>query len=357
MPFRDNTVEFSYNPEAARAVQCRTVTSGSFGTQSSPYPHGPGVVPLNISLTYRTPPAPNYGYQNKSECYMSHYAPEYSDENLDYSLSGASYPLLGQEHVVMSPAYSSHTSARGWSNSSGQDMAPKSANDQMYFAQENSSSYPGVQYHPHSFAMRQSIGGDSNNFSFSHMASSLPTASSVTSSDRVLPMPSNNRSNSMANSALSTLARSADGLPYSGHIMKSGNSMMTNGSQSMAYLPLSSSPSEPILSCNTGGHSIVGHEQQDMYSPSNDSWAPPGHIQNETTLRSQDSSSELYYTAGSGTSRKVSQSEQSSVSGTLSNGQVYLPYSGQEHSISRHPSMDMVQVATHQSSNTSLRAA
>lgn len=284
---------------------------------------------------------------------MPTYASEYSDEAVDYALT-ASYPLIGHEPVGMSPAYGSQSPTRGWNTTSSQPL--RDSTDSMYFHSATTPSYHGLPYQGPNYSLRHSVSTDSSNFSLQNMASSLPTPTTLaTSTDRVLPMPSSNRSNSISNSGLINLATSADGLPYSVPSIKNGNLALPSPSTPMSYMPLSTSPD----SAPSYGSNYIPTQSQEIYAGANgnDDWTSKSHQAEEPALRSQDSSSELYYMATSDNGRKSSQSGQVGISGTLSNGQVYhVPYP-QEHIITRKQSLDTAHVATHRHSNASLRAA
>lgn len=315
-------------------AQCRIPHSSIYGNNSS-Y-SAPNLVPLNL---YRSPGIPGYHYSGKPSSYLQSYGTEYGDDGVDYSLSGSSYSLLGQEHVNVPPSsYSTASSSRGWA------PTPQKSTSNLYFDSESASpSYQTQMSYPSSgYSMRPSISTEPNNFSFSSMASSLPTPSPITSNDRMLPMPASNRGVNLV-----SLSRNAENMSYNAQTAQPApKGPPASGS---LYLPLSSSPD------SEGLNSYDSHPQSEIYgSSSSDGW----HETSTPSLRSHHSSSDLYYSScpANANSRKQSQSSQSNSStGMLSNGQAYvLPFDGPAP-LSRHPSLDLTNTASHRPSSSSLR--
>ncbi|KAI9735412.1 MAG: hypothetical protein M1818_006418 [Claussenomyces sp. TS43310] len=330
------TVDFNYDIGVASNIQCRNPPPNSlYGTSLSSY-SASNPVPLNL---YRSHGIPGYQYSGKPNSYASNYGADYGDEAVDYSLSGGPYPLLSHDHVTPA-AYSSNGSSRVWT-------APQKAGSALYFDSESAN--PGyhsqMSYPSHNYSLRPSISTEPNSFSFSGMASSLPTPPPITSNDRMLPMPASNRG-----SNLLPLSRTSDTMTY--NTLPAQSTSKGGHTANAMYVPLSSSPETENV------HSYTGNSRAELYGSSGgDDWQEGS----AATLRSPPSSSDLYFPACPGdmrSSRKESQGGQSNSSaGLLSNGHPYvLPYEGTTAPLSRHPSLDLTHVATHRPSSASLHA-
>jgi hypothetical protein len=211
-----------------------------------------------------------------------------------------------------------------------------------------------MRYTNQSFGLRSSISSEPNHFSFSSMASSLPTPSPLAGNERVLPIPSR------INPVLAPLHRSADDLSYGGNAMKAvgGHNLvpghLITGGHSTALNYGSTDSADPY---NSGGLvGTISHHQPELYS-SSDNWATAA-VANDSNVRSHESSSDVYYSHSNDGSRKASQGGQSSISSTLSNGHSYqVPQQQEKPQIPRTSSMDTSRRTAHRRSNASLRAA
>jgi hypothetical protein len=352
-----NTIEFGYNTELARAVHTRESRGssqvGPYRSQTPNYTCGPNLMPLNLPLSYRTPPISDY--QQKAS-YLPSFNGDYSEDALDYTLPSTTYPLCGSENVGEPSNYSSQGMSRVWIPGT---QSAKGSSNGAYFDSETAAYGPSqMHYNNQAFGFRSSVSSEPNHFSFSSMASSLPTPSPITVNDRILPIPSR------INPVLAPLHRSADDLGYSanaikaigGHTLAASQLMTAGHSTSMNYLSHVGNHDSVNPYNSNGLAGSLSQQQSDMYSSSGN-WAPAS-LTTDPGLRSQDSSSDLYYCHGSDGSRKASQGGQSSISSTMSNGQVYqVPYHQERSQAPRSGSMDISNGANHHRSSASLRAA
>jgi hypothetical protein len=343
VPFRDPTSDYAYNSEIGRLVQCRS-QPGIYGIQGA-FTQGANITPLAMSSPCRSYSLSDYSWQ---KCYVPTYGNDYGEDGADYALSGTSYGLLGSEN---GSTYGSNGTTRGWAGS----VSQAGKINGLYYDSDSPSPYthPGIQYHGQPYSIRPTPSTEPNSWSFSGMASSLPTPSPLTSNDRLLPMPASNRPSTTA----IPQTRSCDSLPYSGNPTKppGSHTVSTNSlTPGPSYVPLSGSSD----AYNSGGlQSGLPQQHHDMYPSNADGWAS-ANIHTESPLRSQDSPSDLYYGPSTDGPRKASQSGRSNAGGTLTNGQIYhVPYQQETPQVSRNPSLDASHVATHRHSNGSLRAA
>src|ERR1700722_10643647 len=106
-----SSVDFGYNTELARAVHVRGGSqANSYKPPTPSYNYGPTPMPTNLSISYRTHPTSDYQYETKLPSFNA----DYNDDGLDYSLSGPTYPLYGQEVVGGLSNYSSYGANRFW---------------------------------------------------------------------------------------------------------------------------------------------------------------------------------------------------------------------------------------------------
>ncbi len=336
----------------ARLVHCR-----SYKPQIPGYP---GLLPSNSSQLYRPQHLPDYQYQMKSDYFVNPYNTEYSEDGLDYTLSGSgsSYPSFGSEHNALASSYPSHSTTRSWTAT----QAAKTPTNGIYFDSDPSTyGQSQLQYGNPTYNLRSSGITETNNFSLICMASSLPPASSVPGHERVLPMPPPSRTNT----GVVSPQRSIDGLSYSATSLKAvnANSIPVSGqiggfhSTSANFHPHSSSPDSAETYNSTELPTSLGHQQQDIYSTS-DTWTP-APLATESNVRSQEvPSSDLYYGASISTegSRRASQS---AISDTPSNSHLYqVPYHQDSlPQLSRRETMELSRSASHRRSNGSLHAA
>jgi hypothetical protein len=315
-----SSVEFGYNTELARAVHVRgSSQANSYRPQTPSYNYGPMPTPSNLSISYRTHPTTDYQYEAKSACSLPSFNPDYSEDGLDYSLSGSAYPLYGQEAVGGLSNYSSYGTSRVWIP--GAPSARGSVSG-IYFSSDVAAYGPSqTHFNNQAYGLRSSMSSELNNFSFSDMTSSLPVSEPATSHTRILPIPARRN-----NSVLAPLHRSANDLGYSGNTMNAvgghplaASQLMTGGHPTpLSYLPHpSNADSIDGYSCNslTGN---LSQPQPDLYSAS-DNWSP-APLTTDPALRSHNSSSDIYYSHCSDTTRKASQSGQTGINSTLTNG-------------------------------------
>jgi hypothetical protein len=189
----------------------------------------------------------------------------------------------------------------------------------IYFG-SNVAAYGPSQAHFNSqpYGLRSSVSSELNNFSFSDMTSSLPTPDSTTSHSRILPIPPGPASRN--NSVLAPLPRLANELTYSGNTMNAttGNphaasQLMTTGhSAPLSYFPHQGN-ADSVDGYNLAGS--LNQPQSDLYNAS-DNWtlAP---LTNDPTLRSHDSSSDLYFSHCNDITRKASQGGHSGATSTV----------------------------------------
>jgi hypothetical protein len=364
-----NTIEFGYNTDLARAVHARDPREpreprGSsqavpYRPQTPSYTCGPSLMPLNHSLLYRNQPISDYQYQQKTSCYLPPFNGDFNEDGLDYTLSAATYPLYGSESLGGPSSCVSQGTSHPWM---GGNQSARGSTNGVYFESE-AATYGSSQmrYNSQLFGLRSSLSSEPNHFSFSSMASSLPTPSPNTTNDRILPIPSR------TTPALAPLHRVTDDLSYSGNAIKAvgahpfvASQLITGGqSTSLNYLPHSGSHDSADAYNSHGLAGNISQHQADLYSPS-DNWAPAA-LTNDPALRPQESSSDLYYSHSSDGARKASQSGQSSISSissTLSNGHSYqAPYHPEKPQVPRTSPMDTSRRATRRRSNASLRAA
>ena len=300
---------------------------------------------MTLSSSCRSYSLSDYSWQ---KCYVPTYNTDYGEDGADYALSGTSYGLLGSES---GSTYGSHGTARGWAAS----VSQAGKLNGLYYDSESTSPYTqsGIQYPGQPYSIRPTSNTEPNSWSFSGMAS-LPTPSPLSSNDRLLPpVPASNRTSTAA----IPQARSCDGLPFTANVTKPQNS------HSASTSPLASGPSYAPLSgssesFNSGGlQRSLSQQNHDIYPATADGWTS-GNLHTEPSLRSQDSSSDLYYGPSSDSSRKTSHGGRSNAESTLANGHIYqVPYQQETIQVSRNSSLDLSHVANHRPSNGSLRAA
>lgn len=180
-PMRQDSSEFTYNVQDARAYANRTASHSVQYTQDLP-----ALSSAEILNPYRG--GSPYGYGTK-QFYpaMSSYSTGYPEEYADYGISCPSQQtVLNHEAVGMIPY--------PWLSRSKQPAASS-----VYLDPDATYAYGGTASLVHRSA--HAVTTDSPNFSFSHMAAQLPAAS-VHGTDRLLPTP------------VSRSLSSSSGLPY-----------------------------------------------------------------------------------------------------------------------------------------------
>jgi hypothetical protein len=321
------------------------------------------MIPLGSQVSYRQLALSEYPLPPKSTYYGAPYGMEFGDDAVEYSMNNHPYP----DHLSLAANFGPHSQPRAWASV----QHPK----QTYYDTDSASNYSGVSIpyqHTMSYPIRSSLSNES--FSLSGMASSLP----ITSTERILPMPAAPRA---------SFSRSHEGLPYpttiaSPQTVKAMHTLASlpntaSTSESVPYnIPLSTSPENTIPSTyasvpQRGEYQQVqqqqqqqpatAHHQQELYptASTNVDWtgvatgAEPG-------LKPHGSHADLYnYTTSSSTSssRKISQGNSANVSGTLANGQIYVPYQSPHDLTGRSLNLDVaVSNEGHRGSVSSLRA-
>jgi hypothetical protein len=317
-----SSVDFGYNTELARAVHVRGSSQANTYRPPTPsYNYGPIPMPTNLPIPYRTHSTSEYQYEAKSACSLPSFNADYSEDGLEYSLPGVNYPLYGQEAIGGLSHYSSYGPSRVWVP--GTPSARSSMNGVYYGSDAASYGLSQTQFNSQAYGLRSSLSSEASLYSFSDMTSSLPAPEHTTSHTRILPIPPSARRN---NSMLAPLHRSANDITYSGNTMNvvgghplAASQLMTGGhSTTLSYLSHSgNADSVDGYNCdNISGN--LSQPQPDIYSAS-DSWTP-APLMTDPALRSHNSSSDLYYSHCSETTRKASQSSQSDINGTLTNG-------------------------------------
>jgi hypothetical protein len=288
-------------------------------------------MPTCLPISYRTHPTSDYQYEAKSACSLPPFTTDYNEDGLDYSLSGSPYPVYGQEAVGGLSNYSSYGPSRVWYPATPQARASMNG---IYFG-TNVAAYGPSQAHFNSqpYGLRSSVSSDLNNFSFSDMTSSLPTPDSTTSHSRILPIPPG--STSRNNSVLAPLPRLANELAYSGNTMNATTSNPHAASQLMTTghsTPLSYFPHQGNAD-SVDGYNLAGslsQPQPDLYN-ANGNWtlAP---LTNDPTLRSHNSSSDLYYSHCNDITRKASQGGHSGAKTSYNPSSSLYSYQSGDHS-------------------------
>jgi len=333
LPFKEGYNYDSY--AAARSLQLRSGHVPAFYTPN--YGAAPAMIPLASGLPYRQIPLNDpYQFPLKPVCYGPSYGIDYADENVEYNIVPHPYQQLNQDSVNL--PYAPLPTSRSWTPAPG----PKATGNTMYYDSDSGTGYnqAPLPYQSSSiFPLRSSISSESNNFSFSGMASSLPVPSPLTSNERVLPMPAR------------PLPRSADGLSFTNGLTQNAAATV-KAMHSAASLPPSQSVYLPLSASSDGSsHSyspIAASSQQELYGTSSDDWAnssPDSQVQ----LRTQRSQPELYgyglssSTGSEGTcGRKLQQDTgNGNGAGALSNGQLYAPYEGTTQHMNRTMSVDV----------------
>lgn len=331
---------------------------------------------------YRSPVEYSYPAAAKQVSYLSSYAGEYADENVDYSLSGSTYPLMDHENMNVGNTSYTHEGGRVW-NSTPQ-LIKTSTGSTMYYEDGTGPSYtPQMTYQHHNYGIRPTMPVENNNFSFTNMASSLPIPSPMACNDRILPPISASSRGSIVSyhglpsqPLIKASPQIAPMLPASSYIPLS-SSTETLHSAHHTYPSMTQSQSHQIHQAHSQVQS-QHHQQPQVQAPqaemypqtSSDTWTANGLP--EPALRSHSSNGELYYTHSSSDDRKPSQSAQGSngsagrsSDGLLMNGHTYVvPYpeatttgrSGAELGHGHARRGGVVGGPVHRGSNASLRA-
>lgn len=350
---------FTYNPDLARAVHAREPRGNSQtgpshyrpGTPS--YIYGPGLEP---PLSYRNHPISDF-HHHQSKPFLSLPSLNYfGGDNPVYTLSGTTFPL-DPEHVGGLSTYSSRGTSRACI--SGTQPAKGSANAVYFDSDAAVHAQSPTYFSNQTCGLRSSIGNESNHFSLTGMASSLPIPSPVTVNDRILP-PVQSRFNPM----LAPMHRAMDELSDGGSTIKA------IGSHDLAVSQLmtggQSSPSNYLEhSGNTGSadsynpNSLSGglnQQQPDLYS-STDNWTTTA-LATDPALSSEGPSSDLYPSYCNDGPRKASQVDQNGVRMALSNGHSHqAPYHPDTSHVPRSDSIAMSRGLSQRRTSGGLHAA
>ncbi|KFX94194.1 hypothetical protein O988_06430 [Pseudogymnoascus sp. VKM F-3808] len=258
---------------------------------------------LGSQQPYRQLPLNEYQYPTKATYYTAPYGIDYTDDGVDYSIMPHTYPQLNQDQIGLQ--YAPNPPARPWTPAPGLKAAGNAA---ACYDPDPSCAYtsaPPLFYnHNASYASRSSISTESSNFSFHNMANSLPATSTLTSNERVLPVPAR------------PLTRTSDGVLYS------NSSAPTSGSG----IKIMDNETPLSLSSDGTSHSYSSTDntgEQDLYGGTSNGWTTThGH---QPSLRSQNSQTELF-SYGTTSDNIPSRKLQMDTAGTLCDGNVYVPY-------------------------------
>lgn len=290
---------FNYDSSAAlrtlqrnRNLPCYTAAYGTPSTGNT----------LSTQQSYRQLPLNEYQYPAKATYYAPPYGIDYTDDGVDYNIMPHAFQQLNQDHLGLQ--YAPNPPARLWTPAPGL----KAAGNALCYDPDPSCAYPAASLmynHSVTYPPRSSISTESTNFSFHSMANSLPAASTLTTNERVLPMPAR------------PLTRTSNGILYS-------NSVAANSGSAVKIID--NETSLPVSSDGTS-HSYPSADnsaEQDLYVSASSGWAntAQGH---QPSLRHQTSQAEIYsYVSSSDnlSSRKL----QMSNGGTLCDGNVYVPF-------------------------------
>ncbi|KAI3333209.1 hypothetical protein F4824DRAFT_491013 [Ustulina deusta] len=299
--FKDS--DYTYNLEAARPYAHQS--PGTVSPLSSLPQYAHDITTGDALTSYRQSPYP-YSNTSSSKSYyptIPGWTSTYADDgtgSVDYSLNYSSYQIINQEPQSLVPGYSQYSTRKS-----------------VYVDPETSSYSYGNLVH------RPAVSSDSQGFSLSSMAASLPSAS--------------DRLHSSVNRTLtSSSSYRADGLPaqYS-NAKASSASTIPDAAYSNLQPPFESPYSTTGTLASTMAHRPSSHADTTAYPPgattATDQLYTPGDQRS-----SEDASGALGYIYADnnklGGSRRDSQSSGGVSAGSLlSNGHVYVPDSHSAH--------------------------
>lgn len=318
LPYKDSLVtssEYPYDSDAGRMYQARQISQPlNYGHATVPtYTHGASYLPTYRSQSYSDQFTP------KHDIYVNAYTSEYNDDGSTFASGGPTYSSMTMEPMVIQ-SYGSSNGGRGWSS------IPSKPDNTMYYDSAavpaptcNTSYQMPMQYSQPQYTLRPSVANDcGQSFSFSGMASSLPQpTSTVTTNDRVLPMPSGISSGPLrSENALLSLSRTAEAMGYNhvpqsiaipdsthqendGQNMQAHHNTASNSfSSNMSYAMSTPAPDRlsesPDSDATPTGYTAT--TAGDMYTPpSSSDWSSTETIQGDNGLRSQGSRDDLNY--------------------------------------------------------------
>ncbi|TGJ80783.1 hypothetical protein E0Z10_g7984 [Xylaria hypoxylon] len=298
--FKDS--DYTYNLEAARtyAHQSPGATSplGSLPQYTHDIATGDGLTPYR-QTSYPYSSSSSKGYYPT----MSGWASAYPDDgsNVDYSLNYSSYQMINQEAPPLVPGYSQYNTRKS-----------------VYVDPEAPS------YSYGNLAHRPAVNSDSQGFSLSSMAASLPSASERlhSSVNRTLTSSSSYRTDGITTPYSNTKASSSNGIP------------------DVAYSNLQPTFESPYSTTGTLAPTIAhrpsSHADTAVYPPGATTASDQLYTSGEQAMRpTEDASGGLGYVYGEnklGGSRRDSHSSGGvSANSLLSNGHVYVPESHSAH--------------------------
>ncbi|OBT60484.1 hypothetical protein VE03_10104 [Pseudogymnoascus sp. 23342-1-I1] len=295
-------VKDSFNYDSAAALRTIHRTRGlpcytaAYGTPSMGNT-------LGSQQSYRQLPLNEYQYPTKATYYAPPYGLDYTDDGVDYNIMPHTFQQLNQDQIGIQ--YAPNPPARPWTPAPGLKAAGNAACYDPDPPCGYASAPPLIYSHGGSYASRSSISTESSNFSFHGMANSLPATSTLTGTERVLPMPAR------------PLTRTSDTVVYS-------NSLAPNSGSGIKIMdnetPLS-------VSSDATSHSYSSTDnsgEQDLYVSASNGWThtPQSH---QPSLRSQTSQAELF-SYGTSSDNLPSRKLQMDNVGTLCDGNVYVPF-------------------------------
>ncbi|KAI1823374.1 hypothetical protein F4861DRAFT_322772 [Xylaria intraflava] len=295
--------DYTYNLDAARTYAHQTRGAVSPLTSVPQYTHEMATV--DVLAPYRQS---SYPYSNKSyHPTMSSWASAYPDEgsSVDYGLSYASYPIINQDPAPPVPGYGHQYNTR-----------------KSVFVDSETSPYSYA-----NLVHRPAVNNDSQGFSLSSIAASLPnTSDRILSSERLhstvnrtLTSPSSYRNDSVSaysynSSSKSSSASTMPDVAYS-NLQPTFDNIYTSNTNTLSP-PVSHRPS--------------GNTDTSSYAPGAATTADQLYTPNDHPIRSADDGSAglsyVYSDSKLSSSRRDSHSGSGITTGPLlSNGHVYVP--------------------------------
>ncbi|KAI1420755.1 hypothetical protein F5Y12DRAFT_790936 [Xylaria sp. FL1777] len=300
--FKDS--DYTYNLEAARAYAHQSPGAVSPLSSLPQYAHdiatGDGLTSYRQSSYPYSSNSSSKGYYPTIPVWASTYADD-GTSSVDYSLNYSSYHIINQEPPSLAPSYSQY-----------------SARKSVYVDPEASSYSYGNLVH------RPAVSNDSQGFSLSSIAASLPSAS--------------DRLHSSVNRTLtSSSSYRTDGLPaqYSNTKTSSASTIAD-----VAYSNLQPSFESPYSTTGTLASTIThppsSHADTSAYPPGTTTATDQLYTSGDQSIRSnEDANGGLGYIYGenklSGSRRESHSSGGVSTGSLLSNGHVYVPDSHSAH--------------------------
>ncbi|KAI1434224.1 hypothetical protein GGR50DRAFT_687812 [Xylaria sp. CBS 124048] len=298
--------DYTYNLDAARTYAHQTRGAVSSLSTLPQYAQeittGDGLAPYRQS-SY---PYTGKGYHPNMSGWTSTYA---DDGNVDYGIGYSSYPIVNQDATSLVPAYGHHQYGTRKSVYVDPETPPYSYGNLVH---------------------RPSVHNDSQGFSLSSIAASLPN-----SSERIL---SSDRLHSSVNRTLTNPSSSyqSDGTTAYSYTSSTSKAPSSNAISDVAYGNLQPSfegiypRSTAISSSQT--HRSPGNAEASTYPPSASTTSQPQlYASNDQAIRSTEDGSTgfsyIYTNNKLGNSRRDSHSGGGGVSAAplLSNGHVYVP--------------------------------